>query len=201
MRTLALRHKSRDVRLIGFIFVAACLFTDSVWETAPIVDNALLLSGIVLISVAALLRAWSLLYIAGYKQTYLITQGPFSICRNPIYLSSILGLFGLALDTGTFIYPALALITFLLYFHTQVKGEEAKLRDLHGDRYLAYCARTPRLIPNFDLLDEPTEYVVRPAEFRRWLIDAVWFFWGLGLIQFAEQLHEVGLLPVLVRVY
>jgi protein-S-isoprenylcysteine O-methyltransferase Ste14 len=201
MRSIAIRHKSRDVRLIGILFIAACLFTDSAWNTSPLIDNALLLSGIVFVSVAALLRAWSILYIAGYKQKYLITQGPFSICRNPIYLSTVLGFFGISLNTGTFTYPALALAAFLAYFYAQVKAEEAKLLQLHGDRFRAYCARTPRLIPNFDLLDEPAEYTVQPAQFRRWLADAVWFFWGLGIIQFASELHEIGVLPVLFRIY
>lgn len=201
MHILAIRSKSRDVRLIGCSFIVACLFTESAWETAPIVDSVLFFSGIFLVSVAALLRAWSILYIAGYKQRYLITQGPFSICRNPIYLSTVLGFFGLALDTGTITYPIIALIAFLLYFYTHVRSEETKLLALHGDRYVAYCRRTPRLIPDFSLLDEPAEYQVRPAEFRRWLTDAIWLFLGLGLIEFAGELHELGVLPILTHFY
>ena len=57
------------------------------------------------------------------------------------------------------------------------------------------------MIPNFDLLDEPREYLVRPAEFRRWLADGVWFIWGLGLIVFIQEFHEIGVLPTVVRVY
>lgn len=201
MRIIAIRNKSRDIRLIAVAFVAACLFTDSRWETSPLVSSALSLSGILLVSVAALLRAWSLLYIAGYKNMYLIMHGPFSICRNPIYLSTVLGFFGIALDTSTITYPVISLVAFSSYFFVQVKAEEASLLRRHGDRFLAYCKRTPQLIPNFKLLDEPAEYVVRPAEFRRWIADAVWFILGLGLMEFIDTLHETGVLPVFVHLY
>lgn len=201
MRALTVRHKSRDMRLIGLIFLVSYVFTDSHWEASALLSNSFLLVGVILVSLAAILRAWSILYIAGYKQKFLVTEGPFSICRNPIYLSTVLGFSGIALDTETITYPILAFIFFLAYFLIQVRGEEARLASLHGERYLAYCRRTPRLIPNFRLLDEPREYVVRPAEFRRWLADAVWFIWGLGLVEFIDSLHDVGLLPVIFHLY
>lgn len=94
-----------------------------------------------------------------------------------------------------------AFVEFSLYFLGQVKSEEETLLKRHGDRFLAYCNRTPRLIPNFDLLDEPAEYTVRPAEFRRWIGDSVWFIVGLGLMEFTDTLHETGVLPVFIHPY
>jgi protein-S-isoprenylcysteine O-methyltransferase Ste14 len=36
-------------------------------------------------------RLWCSLYISGYKNSQLITSGPYSLCRNPLYFFSFVG--------------------------------------------------------------------------------------------------------------
>ena len=201
MRMMAVRNKARDVRLIAVSIIALCLVCDSRWDKTPLVGSAFLASGVFLAGMAAVVRAWAILYIAGHKTGRLITVGPFSITRNPIYLSSLMGGLGVALDTGTITVPLFFLAMFFPYFYIQVAAEEAKLATCHGGRFAAYRARTPRLWPNFRLLEEPTDYDVRPHAYRRWLVDALWFVWGLGVVEVITTLHEAHLLPVLVRFY
>lgn len=201
MRLLAVRNKARDVRFAAVGLFGLAVFIDGRWNASPLVGGVLLASGVLLTGFAFVLRAWAVLYIAGYKTERLITQGPFSICRNPIYLSTLMGAFGIALDTGTFSLPLFVLLGGASYLHVQIRGEERKLLEKHGPLFEAYCRRTPRLVPDFRLLDQPSDYVVRPAAFQRWLADALWFIWGIGIVELIEALHETGVLPVLWHVY
>lgn len=165
------------------------------------VEEALLITGVFLAGIAGVLRAWAILYVAGYKNDRLITEGPFSVCRNPIYVSTLIGAMGIALSTQTVTFSSIVGGALLAYLLVQIGGEERKLFAVHGDRFHAYCAATPRLIPDFSKLDEPYGYMVRPEKFRQWMQDALWFVWGIGIVEAIETLHEAHLLPVLWRFY
>ncbi len=52
--------------------------------------------GITAIFVAIAGRAWVLLYIGGRKNSELVTYGPYSITRNPLYVFSLTGITGVA---------------------------------------------------------------------------------------------------------
>ena len=77
----------------------------------------------------------------------LITQGPYSIVRNPIYL----GMFGMILSTGLVFshwYLALiAIIFFLVGNHIRIRAEEKLLRETFGAKFDDYAARVPAFIP------------------------------------------------------
>ena len=44
---------------------------------------------------------WSSLYIAGRKGRELVTVGPYSTCRNPLYFFSIVGAAGMGAQSGS----------------------------------------------------------------------------------------------------
>lgn len=76
----------------------------------------------------------------------LITTGPYSRVRHPIYSGMVLALFGTALAIGEprgFIGVGLILLGFVI----KLLGEEARMRDTFPQAYDAYCRRTARLIP------------------------------------------------------
>ena len=78
-------------------------------------------------------------------RTPLITQGLFSISRNPIFLGMILSLLGLFLATPN----ALTLIFLLLGYvliQVQIRLEEEFLARSHGQDYRAYAKKVRRLI-------------------------------------------------------
>ena len=81
------------------------------------------------------------------KNHYLITQGPYSIVRNPIYL----GMFGMILGTGlVFSHWWLALIAvvfFLVGNQIRIRAEEKLLREAFGKKFDDYAARVPAFIP------------------------------------------------------
>ena len=62
-------------------------------------------------------------------------------------------------------------------------------------------AGTPAFWPKLGLLSEPSTYVVNPRVFRRNMFDALWFVWLTGILEIIEELHEIGLLPTLFKLY
>ena len=78
------------------------------------------------------------------ESTALITDGFYRYSRNPIYLSMVVLLGGLALALGSlspWIVPALFLGIIERRF---IRHEESMLADAFGDEYRQYCRRTRR---------------------------------------------------------
>ncbi|MCU0575016.1 MAG: isoprenylcysteine carboxylmethyltransferase family protein [Syntrophobacteraceae bacterium] len=154
-----------------------------------------------MVGIATVGRLWCSIYISGYKNDQLITVGPYSISRNPLYFFSLLGSIGLGMDTETLIIPFVAALGFLIYYPSVIEQEENKLQKLHGEAFDAYCKTTPKFWPAFSKLKEPETYTVKPAEFRRRLFDSLWFVWGIGILEMIEGLHENGVLVTLFKLY
>ena len=95
------------------------------------------------------LRFWATLYVGGRKNDVVVAEGPYSLCRHPLYLGSLL----LALSGGLFLKSivfalALALLT-VLYMQGTVRVEEETLIRRLCEPYLAYCRRVNRYWPSF----------------------------------------------------
>jgi protein-S-isoprenylcysteine O-methyltransferase Ste14 len=176
---------------VGFLIVLLFI-SESKWEAREdIVCAILFLAGCVLVGIASLGRLWCSLYIAGYKTDHLITLGPYSVSRNPLYFFSLLGGLGVGLATETFTVPMLILIMFALYYPFVIRHEENKLRNIYGDQYEAYFRSVPQFWPKWSLLEEPNEYVVTPKVFRRHMYSALWFIWIVGILELLETLREL----------
>jgi protein-S-isoprenylcysteine O-methyltransferase Ste14 len=52
-----------------------------------------------LVTAAILGRIWCSTFVAGHKEEQLITEGPYALCRHPLYALSIVGGFGLGMAT------------------------------------------------------------------------------------------------------
>ncbi len=188
-------------RLVILPLGAVLLATESAWEVHPPWDGLLFMVGCVLVGVASIGRLWCSLYICGHKTKDLVTNGPYSMTRNPLYFFSAIGAVGVGLGTETLTVPALLLLLFALAYPSVIFTEERKLRALHGPAYDAYVARTPRFFPRRSALSEPDTYAVDPRRFRRALFDALWFVWLVGLLELAEALREAGAVPRLLTLY
>jgi len=76
----------------------------------------------------------------------LVDTGIYSYTRNPMYLSYLIYLTGLAITFWSF--PAAALLVYHLYwFQQRVRRDEGHLKELFGDTYLDYMGRVKRWIP------------------------------------------------------
>ncbi len=110
--------------------------------------------GFIFILVGISLNIWSVIVLKKNNTTIdfhekpdrLVTNGPFRISRNPLYLSGVILSFGIAILLGslvTFVFPiALLLILDKLY----IPVEEVKLEKEFSNEYLKYKQRVRRWI-------------------------------------------------------
>ena len=185
----------------GLLVVLICV-SGSLWEdNMPFVTTVLFLLGAVLVGIASLGRLWCSVYIAGYKTGHLVTQGPYSMCRNPLYFFSLLGALGVGLTSETLLIPFLILIAFVLYYPLVIKSEEAELLKLHESEFENYLKEVPTFFPKISLLNEPEEYTVKPIIFKKHMFHALWFIWFVGIIEIIEELHKLNVLPTIFKIY
>ena len=104
--------------------------------------------GFVLVVFGSFGRIWASLYIEGNKTKNLITAGPFSMVRNPLYFFSLIMLIGFCLALKAIYLPLALLLIFVLFHIPTIANEEKKLQDIHGEKFNSYVKSTPRLIPN-----------------------------------------------------
>jgi protein-S-isoprenylcysteine O-methyltransferase Ste14 len=99
-----------------------------------------------LAAVRTLGKQWALVarVVHGHE---LITQGPYGIVRNPIYL----GMFGLLLATGLAVsrWEALlaAMVLFLIGNELRIRSEEKLLREAFGAKFDEYARAVPAFFP------------------------------------------------------
>jgi protein-S-isoprenylcysteine O-methyltransferase Ste14 len=81
------------------------------------------------------------------ERTELITDGWFSLVRNPIYSALVLTWTGFALMVPTWLgFAAVIAVASGLELHVRA-AEEPYLLRTHGDAYRAYAARVGRFVP------------------------------------------------------
>jgi len=96
----------------------------------------------------AALRFWATLYVGGRKRDMIVADGPYSLCRHPLYLASFL----MSVSAGLFMKSpgvvGAALVAAGAYLLTTVPQEEAALARLHPRSWAEYAARVPRVVPS-----------------------------------------------------
>jgi protein-S-isoprenylcysteine O-methyltransferase Ste14 len=86
------------------------------------------------------------------ERTGLVTDGPFSIARNPIYSSMVTFFVGIALLVPNVMTIAGAILLILsLELQTRLV-EEPYLSRIHGEAYTEYAARVGRFVPGMGRL-------------------------------------------------
>ncbi len=190
---------SRIAAAISLFFVCS---TQSYWETTKETFTfSLFLIGMILVAIASLGRMWCSLYISGYKDNKVVTKGPYSICRNPLYFFSMIGVVGIGCSTETFTFPIVFIILFVLYYPFVIKNEEKRLKQLFGVEFEEYTKRVPAFFPRLSTFVEPENYIVNPVVYRRHIFSALWFIWIVGILELFEGMREIGLFTPLFTLY
>jgi len=162
--------------------VLLLLATPASWSNQGAFPQGIDFLAFALVVLAVLGRIWCSLYISGYKEDRVVTEGPYAIVRNPLYVFSFLGALGLGLATRHLLIITLIMFSFLIYYPLVVLAEEKNLLKKFGQEYLAYINTAPRFFPRRFVLVEPDTYPVRPRHVRRALQEVVWFFWFFAIL-------------------
>lgn len=110
----------------------------------------LLAAGSLMAAAGLAVRGWAAGVIV--KERELTTHGPYAYTRNPLYVGSFLLGLGVTVAGGRWIFVVLFLLFFAVVYRRTMRGEEALLEELFGERYRQYSAAVPRLLPR------PTPY-------------------------------------------
>ena len=179
-------------RVVAVALLIFWLSSRSYWsQNHPIFASLLFMIGAILVGVAGMGRMWCSLYIAGYKNKKLVSSGPYSIMRNPLYFFSMLGALGAGFLTQTLTFPIILVTLFALYYPAVIQREENDLKGYFGKEYDAYLAKVPSFFPKLSLYSDPDEYTVKPSTFKNHLMSAIWFIWSIGIIYLLQTLRDI----------
>jgi protein-S-isoprenylcysteine O-methyltransferase Ste14 len=143
--------------------------------------------GFGLLIVTALGRLWCLSYIAGIKNEVMVTEGPYSMVRNPLYVFNFIGAVAIGLAVANPLLAALLAAGFSVFYPSVVRHEEAVLAQVFGETYARYCDSTPRWLPRWSNFHEPESWNINPRRFRDGMLDAMWFLWAYMIWKSFEE--------------
>jgi protein-S-isoprenylcysteine O-methyltransferase Ste14 len=116
------------------------------------------IAGPFLVLAGEALRWWAVGQIGVISRTRstrlgpLITTGPFTLCRNPLYVGNLLIWAGFTVWSGLLWMLPITLGIFIVYYRSIIEWEEALLTERFGGAYTEYVAVTPRWWPRLDRL-------------------------------------------------
>jgi protein-S-isoprenylcysteine O-methyltransferase Ste14 len=110
-----------------------------------------------------IIRIWAVSYAGSETRTTesaggtnLVTQGPYSILRNPLYLGNILIYTGMGIMSNS-LFPFLqicGIIYFSIQYYFIIIVEENYLTNQFGEIYNVYRINVSRFIPGFKMIPE-----------------------------------------------
>jgi len=189
-KSLIQRNRLRIRSLLMLVMPAAIVLTDRRLDGTAF-GLALYGLGAVAIVAALLGRFWCYVYNSGARTRTVITLGPYSLCRNPIYLCSMFTAAGVGLLSQSLVLTVLfGGAAFLFYVHI-VEGEEAKMAALHGAEYTRYREGTARYIPHFDHLSPGVIEKVPGAILMRKIPKLISVALIFPIVAICERLHAL----------
>ncbi|HVR98230.1 MAG TPA: methyltransferase [Thermoanaerobaculia bacterium] len=192
---LKLRTRTRLLvsRLFGFAILVLLGLGSGYWSRAPLFEEMIFFTGVLLAILGFCGRLWCHSYIAGRKKRILVVAGPYSLCRHPLYFFSLVGGIGLCLCTETLMAPVLFAAAFAAYYPHIIRGEEMFLSE-NFPEYESYKRRIPLFFPRWSSFAE-SDILVNGSLFRRELIASGGFLSLIGVFEVIEILHHLNYLP------
>lgn len=187
------------VAVIIALLLLVLLFVRTAWPRG--VHEYIEAFGLGFIMMAILGRMWCTLYIGGHKGAQIVRTGPYSLSRNPLYVFSAIGAFGIGCMTGSLgialLLAAACYITFLFV----ILAEEGYLENTFGQPYRDYKLEVPRFFPRFSGYRDVETLTIRPKTLYNTFFDGLVFFVAYPVFEFLEYLQGAGILPILLHVY
>jgi protein-S-isoprenylcysteine O-methyltransferase Ste14 len=171
-------NKNRMIfsRILILSSVSLILLTRQYWGYESALHEIFDIIGYILIVLCGMGRLYTTAFLGGLKNKELVTYGPFSVVRNPLYVFSWLGFTGFAIFSNNIWVMILIPAGFFFLYLFLVKREEEFLSETFGTVYADYRARVPRFIPNFSNFHQPETITMTPRFYLNGLLDNIWWF-------------------------
>lgn len=180
----------------AFLLVAS-LFVHPYWKNDDPTYIYVKVAGLFFIFVCVAGRCWATMYIGGRKNAHLITSGPYSVSRNPLYMFSVVGAFGVGLLSSSFTIGVLFAMATYFLFDVVIRSEERLLQECFPEEFAAYAAATPRWWPRLSRWRESPRIETRPPLVMRTARDGLAFLIPWPIYEVAGEMHERGHMPIL----
>ena len=148
--------KIRSFTPIPFI-LALFYFAEPAWQTVTI-GGPFIIAG-------EFLRIWAVGYAGASTRARtlgaardLVTTGPYSYVRNPLYLGNFLLSFGVCVLANVYWLIAILTIGYCFQYLPIIAVEEAYLLESCGPVYQSYRARVPRFLPQLRAYPHPSPH-------------------------------------------
>jgi protein-S-isoprenylcysteine O-methyltransferase Ste14 len=154
-------------RFRGFLISPPYIFALICFKFETELDWLIWPLGVSIFILGLLLRIWAqqhLHYRLRVKK-HLVTTGPYSFMRNPVYLGNLLICLGSVVTSELLWLVPIALFYCFGIYSLAVRYEEGHLTEKYGESYRKYMLEVPRWFPRtirFETLRIKNEYI-RPA--------------------------------------
>jgi len=198
MATSGSTPRIRLTQALYLLMLAAVAVSDgrSLQGAAALLAQAV---GFLLIVTAVLGRLWTTLFIAGRKDEQLVRDGPFSVCRHPLYLCSIVGALGIGLTTLSLSLAISLPLVVGIVGMVAARREDALLLAMHGAAWRDYREAVPGFWPAWSRMQIPESVTVPPRIYRKAILDAASFLGLWLLVLLLEGLRVGGAWPAVFR--
>jgi protein-S-isoprenylcysteine O-methyltransferase Ste14 len=159
-RHQAFRHRGLAGALLMTPIVLVVLTSPPLIQEDGIGGQVLNTLGWLFFLAYAAIRVWATLFIGGRKNNVLQVDGPYSVCRNPLYVGSTCFALSIAFFLKSLTFGGALLVAFLYYWMFVVSDEEKFLEKRFGEVFRDYCRRTPRFWPRFSAFSSPKSVTV-----------------------------------------
>ena len=121
--------------------------------------------GALFIAAGEFLRIWAVGYAGASTRARtlgaardLVTAGPYSYVRNPLYLGNFLLSLGVCLLSNVYWLVAVLVVGYFCQYLPIIALEEAYLLESCGSLYQTYREQVPRFVPQFRPYPEPSDH-------------------------------------------
>ena len=194
----------RKRKSLSALFLIVCigfaLVTHHSWDLGSGFDIGMDIAGVLLVLAGVAGRVWSTLYIGGRKNRELVTKGPYSLTRNPLYFFSFIAGVGITLELENLYLIIAFLVAFPVYYHFVIKSEERRLAKLFPAEFEAYRRSTPAFFPRFSSMDFSGMTIHSAGLIKKCVLDGAVFLLMLCAAVAIEHIQEMGLLATLITV-
>jgi protein-S-isoprenylcysteine O-methyltransferase Ste14 len=183
------------LRLTALLLAGLLLLVATSERTAAtgFAGQLLQLGGLACMACAALGRIWSSVFIAGFKDTQLVSGGPYAMLRHPLYVLSLLAMLGAGLTTRSLAITLTLLVAFAAIYLRAARNEERYLRGAHGDAYDRYAREVRAFLPRWSAYTVPAALEVRPRVLWKAFVDAGTLLGLWCLLMVADAMQRAGI--------